>query len=245
MRKYILLTYLLFFNAFSISVFCQAITIFTIGDSTMADKTLENDNQERGWVQMLPMFFDANIRIDNRAANGRSSKSFIDEGRWDKVISDVTEGDYVFIQFGHNDEKNDGARHTIPGTTFDKNLQRFIEETRAKGGIPILFNSIVRRNFNENGILIDTHGDYLKSPQNVANEFDVFFIDLNKLTHNLVQNLGDVHSKAMYMWVGEKEDNTHLNINGAYQVAKLAAKSISECVPELSKHIQYQQLKIK
>ena len=109
-------------------------TVFMIGDSTMANKKLEGNNPERGWGQMLPGFFTEDIRVDNHAVNGRSSKSFIDEGRWDKVIAHVQKGDYVFIQFGHNDEKPDEARHTEPGTTFDANLRRFVRETKEKGG---------------------------------------------------------------------------------------------------------------
>ena len=123
------------------------ITIFMIGDSTMANKSLTGGNPERGWGQMLPGYLSEEIRVDNHAVNGRSSKSFIDEGRWEKVISQVKKGDYVFIQFGHNDEKSDPERYTAPGSTFDENLKRFVNETRAKGGIPVLFNSIVRRNF--------------------------------------------------------------------------------------------------
>ena len=133
------------------------ITIFMIGDSTMANKNLVGGNPERGWGQMLPGFFTENIRVCNYAKNGRSSKSFIDEGLWDEVISQVRKGDYVFIQFGHNDEKPDELRHTVPGSTFDDNLRRFVKETKEKGGIPVLFNSIVRRNFrnNTNAILED------------------------------------------------------------------------------------------
>ena len=164
-------------------------TIFMIGDSTMANKPLDGDNPERGWGQMLPGFFTEDIRVDNHARNGRSSKSFIDEGLWEQVRTQIRKGDYVFIQFGHNDEKPKPDRHTDPGTTFDANLRRFVEETRAKGGIPVLFNSIVRRNFfdNKNAVtdddlrrekvegtslegdtLIDTHGAYLESPRRVA-----------------------------------------------------------------------------
>ena len=95
------------------------ITIFMIGDSTMANKSLTGGNPERGWGQMLPGYLSEEIRVDNHAVNGRSSKSFIDEGRWEKVISQVKKGDYVFIQFGHNDEKSDPKRYTAPGSTFE------------------------------------------------------------------------------------------------------------------------------
>ena len=252
------------------------ITIFTIGDSTMANKKLEGKNPERGWGQMLSRYFTDDITIDNHAVNGRSSKSFIDEGRWDNVLSKIQKGDYVFIQFGHNDEKDDPKRHTDPGTTFDANLRKFVEETRAKGGIPVLFNSIVRRNFEKSGAdavadaikqddirsgidpkapkevieegakLIDTHGAYLNSPANVAKELNVTFIDLNSLTHKLVEDLGPEKSKKLYLWVQPKtvpalpdgrEDNTHLNVHGASIVAEMAAKAVAEAIPELAQYL--------
>ena len=123
-------------------------TIFVIGDSTAAKKDLSKGKLERGWAMMLQQYFDtAYIRVDNHAVNGRSSKSFIDEGRWDKVLSLIKPGDYVIIQFGHNDEKPQPERHTDPGSTFDYNLAKYVRETREKGGIPVLMNCVVRRNF--------------------------------------------------------------------------------------------------
>lgn len=257
------------------------ITIFTIGDSTMANKKLEGENPERGWGQMLSRYFTDDITIDNHAVNGRSSKSFIDEGRWDAVLSKIQKGDYVFIQFGHNDEKDDPHRHTDPGTTFDANLKKFVEDTRAKGGIPVLFNSIVRRNFGKadgnavanaikqddirNGIdpkapkdsieegatLIDTHGAYLISPKNVAKELNVTFIDLNSLTHKLVEGMGPQKSKELYLWVEPKtvpalpngrEDNTHLNVHGASVIAEMAVKAVAEAIPELQQYVRHYDL---
>lgn len=257
------------------------ITIFTIGDSTMANKKLEGGNPERGWGQMLSRYFTDYITIDNHAVNGRSSKSFINEGRWDVVLSKIQKGDYVFIQFGHNDEKDDPNRHTDPGTTFDANLKKFVEDTRAKGGIPVLFNSIVRRNFGKadgnavanaikqddirNGIdpkapkdsieegakLIDTHGAYLISPKNVAKEMNVTFIDLNSLTHKLVEGMGPQKSKELYLWVEPKtvpalpngrEDNTHLNVHGASVIAEMAVKAVAEAIPELQQYVRHYDL---
>ena len=266
-RAVLLLMVSFFFFAFKEEQ--RDITIFMIGDSTMANKNLVGGNPERGWGQMLPGFFTENIRVCNYAKNGRSSKSFIDEGLWNEVISQVRKGDYVFIQFGHNDEKPDELRHTDPGSTFDDNLRRFVKETKEKGGIPVLFNSIVRRNFRNNtnaileddapkvvsaisehpkegDILIDTHGEYLNSPRNVAKDLDVVFIDLNRITHDLVEGLGSEKSKELYMWIPQntvlicpkgKEDNTHLNIYGARVVAKLAVTAISEAIPELEKYV--------
>ena len=247
----------------------RVVTIFMIGDSTMANKKLDGGNPERGWGHVLPGFFSEDIRIDNHAVNGRSSKSFIDEGRWDKVIAQVQKGDYVFIQFGHNDEKPDSLRHTEPGTTFDANLRRFVRETKEKGGIPVLFNSIVRRSFGidstavladdkpkdasaadllEGQRLVDTHGAYLESPRRVAREERVLFIDMNKITHDLVENLGPVESRKLFMWVPAntvatcpkgKKDNTHLNIYGARVVAGLAVDVIAKEIPALAPFVRH------
>ena len=187
----------------------NVVTVFMIGDSTMANKSLDAGNQERGWGHVLGGFFSENIRVENHAVNGRSSKSFIDEGRWQEVLDRIRPGDYVLIQFGHNDEKADETRHTDPGTTFDANLRKFVTETRSKGGIPVLFNSIVRRNFGENANaiasddvrsekstaveegdkLVDTHGKYLDSPRNVAREMKVCFIDLNDASTQIGRKL--------------------------------------------------------
>lgn len=199
------------------------VKIFMIGDSTMANKKYQS-TPERGWGMVLACFFDDEVEIDNHAVNGRSSKSFIDEGRWQKVIDNVKPGDYVFIQFGHNDEKPKPERHTDPGTTFDANLRRFVEETRQRGGIPVLFNAVVRRNFQiveekndddeklrlidaktaplvkEGDTLRDTHGAYLDSPRNVAHETGCAFVDANLITHNLEQSLGREESKKLHMW---------------------------------------------
>jgi pectinesterase len=245
------------------------ITIFMIGDSTMANKNITGGNPERGWGMVLQGFFSEDVVIDNHAVNGRSSKSFIDEGRWDAVLSKIKKGDYVFIQFGHNDEKPAADRHTDPGTTFDENLRRFVRETRERGGIPVLFNSIVRRNFrrpndeaiakdarNEAGtskdetegtVLYDTHGAYLDSPRNVAKEMGVTFIDMNKITHDLVEEMGPEDSKRLFMWVEPnkvpafpkgREDNTHLNVYGAKVVAGLAVDAIAEAIPELAQYVR-------
>lgn len=251
----------------------DTVTVFMIGDSTMADKPLDKENQERGWGQMLPVYFEGAIKVDNHAVNGRSSKSFIDEGRWDKVREQIRPGDYVIIQFGHNDEKAKSAdRYTVPGSTFDANLKKFVSETREKGGTPILMNSIVRRNFPANGIaaaqtddrqktwkkglenypaegdtLVDTHGDYRIAPRNVAEEMGVVFIDMNAMTHELVQGLGKDSSKELYMWmpVGVYEfapngriDNTHLNVLGGLIVSRLAVNALAEKVPALKPYIR-------
>ena len=199
-------------------------TIFIIGDSTAAQKDLSKGKLERGWGMMLQQCFDDNIRVDNHAVNGRSSLSFINEGRWDKVLEKMKPGDYVIIQFGHNDEKPKADRHTDPGSTFDYNLAKFVRETREHGGIPVLMNAVVRRNFAkvapkndddeklrnttfadgaktvEGDSLVDTHGLYRVAPRDVAQRMHCHFVDANKITHDLEQGLGREGSKRLHMW---------------------------------------------
>lgn len=235
------------------------VTIYMIGDSTMADKDVRNENQERGWGQMLPDFLKAGIMVDNHAMNGRSSKSFIDEGRWDAVVAKLKKGDYVFIQFGHNDEKTEEKLHTVPGGSFDENLRRFVKESREKGAIPVLFNSIARRNFpppgqkehqytydTEGDVLIDTHGEYAESPRQVALEMDVPFVDMMRLTHQLVSAMGPEESKKLFMWIPEgiydahpngKMDNTHLNIHGGRVIAGIAIREVAKIIPGLAPYV--------
>ena len=150
----------LFLMLTSLNCLAQKPTIYGIGDSTMANKVKPEENPERGWGQMLPLFFNDNITIDNRAVNGRSTRSFIAEKRWDDILKTLKKGDYVFIQFGHNDQKEkDSTRYTNPHTAYRHNLIRFVTETRAKGATPIIFSSIVRRNFNEKGVLISNNSE--------------------------------------------------------------------------------------
>lgn len=211
----------------------ESFKIYTIGDSTMADKKPES-YPETGWCQVLGDYLDESITVKNHAVNGRSSLSFISEGRWQSVLDSLQSGDYVFIQFGHNDQKDyDSTRFTTPFGTYARNLESFVKETREKGATPVLFTSIVRRKFGENGLLVDTHGDYPKATRTVARQLDVKLIDLQKLTEELVNSLGDEPSKELYMWVlpcenypEGREDDTHLTEKGAHRVAQLA---MEEC----------------
>jgi len=207
--------------------------IFTIGDSTMATKKPEVF-PETGWCQVLPEFLDNTVTVHNHAVNGRSSKSFIDEGRWQLVLDSLQPGDVLFIQFGHNDQKeNDSTRYTSPRGTYSENLERFVNEARSKGAEPILFTSIVRRKFDEDGKLVDTHGDYPSAVRQVAQKLNVPLVDLQKLTENWINKLGDEGSKAMYLYIEPNEnypegrkDDTHLSVEGAKNVARLA---MEEC----------------
>jgi pectinesterase len=225
----------------------KKITIFIIGDSTAANKDTSGGKQERGWGQMFQSNFNENfVVVDNHAVNGRSTKSFLDEGRWDVVKKLIKKGDYVMIQFGHNDAKDEEARHTDPGTTFDANLKKYATETSKLGGIPILMSPVVRRKW-KNGALVDTHGDYRLRAKIVADSLKVHYIDGNAITEKLEKNLGEEGSKRLHLIFapGEQaaypagiEDNTHYNVYGATIVAKLFAEALVKEVPDLSKYLK-------
>lgn len=214
----------------------EPFTIYTIGDSTMSDKTPEV-YPETGWCQVLADYLDESVRVENHARNGRSSKSFIDEGRWQAVRDSLEPGDVVFIQFGHNDEKEyDSTRYTTPCGSYMANLERFVNESSEKGASPILFTSIVRRKFGEDGLLVNTHGDYPEALRSLASRLDVPMIDLEKLTGEWVNFLGDEASKEMYLWIlpcenypEGREDDTHLSEKGARSIAQLA---LGECISQ-------------
>ena len=149
----------------------RPITIHMIGDSTMANKPLVPPNSERGWGQLLSLYFDEGVRIQNYAANGRSTRSFIAEGRWKTVLQNLKPGDYVIIQFGHNDEKtNNAGLGTAPFGAFKENFESYVRETREHQATPILATPIARRRFDSDGKFFDTHGDYPAAIRKVAEE---------------------------------------------------------------------------
>ncbi len=204
--------------------------IYLIGDSTMSNKKNIDINPERGWGQILPQFFNENIIIDNHAVNGRSTKSFIDEGRWDKVKEKINPGDYVFIQFGHNDSKTqDPKRYTNPLIGYRTNLERFVRESINLQATPILITPVARRNFNEHGVLVDTHGLYPLVVDLVANQMNVDLIDLQRFSEELILKHGVEGSKKIFLHFekGEhpyykegKTDNTHFSEYGATFIAQ-------------------------
>lgn len=237
-----------------------------IGDSTMANKNIEK-GPERGWGMALQGFFTENVRVDNHALNGRSSRSFILEGHWQKVIDAIKPGDYLVIQFGHNDEKGVAGdkRHTDPGTTFDDNYRMFCRAAMAKGATPIVMNAVVRRNFYtkkdnsqddeslreikignftdkvNSDTLIDTHGNYVKTPKLVARELRVPYVDANKITKDLENSMGVEKSRSLHMISATKgsQDNTHYTIYGAHIVASLLVDEMAKVCPELKPYVRH------
>jgi lysophospholipase L1-like esterase len=226
----------------------NAITVFMIGDSTMADKPVVPANPERGWGQLLPTYFKEGVRVENHAVNGRSSKSFRDEGRWKTVLSRIKTGDYVIIQFGHNDEKSqDKTRFTEPFGAFTENLTLYVKESRNRGAHPIFATAIVRRKFNADGKLEDTHGDYIKAVRELAPWLNVPLLDLNRRSEELVQRMGPQRSKQLFKWTEpgdypeQKEsfkDDTHLNAFGASRICDLAVGELKAKIPDLAKWLK-------
>jgi len=231
MKKYILLTFLI-----TTISFAQKTSIYCIGDSTMANKKDPEKNPEHGWAQVLQPFFKDNIVVINKAVNGRSTKSFINEKRWDSIYKKLKKGDYVLIEFGHNDEKiEDSTRYTNPHTSYRYNLIRFVQESREKGAVPILLTSIARRNFNDKGVLVPTHGDYPLETRLVAQEYKVPFIDLEYYTELLEQSYGPEKSKQLHLhykagenpyYDKDKADDTHLSLKGAAAIAQIVINQI-------------------
>ncbi len=224
------------------------ITLRLMGDSTMADKDLSKENPERGWGQRLPSHLDTSVRVVNYAQNGRSTKSFIDRGLWDKVKKDLRPGEYLFIQFGHNDSKTDDPERYAPAFgAYQENLRKFIDYALETGAKPVLFTPVSRRWFDDEGRLKkDCHGDYPAAVFQVAEEYGLPVIDANAITQAWLESVGDEASRKYYMWVEPGtcprhpdglKDNTHTNVAGARKLVELLLPAIVEVIPELSCHV--------
>ncbi|MBN2626144.1 MAG: rhamnogalacturonan acetylesterase [Spirochaetales bacterium] len=217
--------------------------IFLAGDSTMARKE-DREYPENGWGMMVEECFLPGVTFHNEAVNGRSTKSFIDEGRWQGILDRIGPGDYVFIQFGHNDEKReDPSRYADPFGAYSRNLAYFIDSSRAKGANPVLLTSVCRRKFDARGVLEMTHGEYPEAMKVVAAERGVPCIDMESRTAALLTELGRERSIALFMHLAPgiypnhpegKADDTHFVEEGARMAASLVAQGIRVALPELA-----------
>lgn len=211
------------------------VTLFLVGDSTCADKA-DKAIPETGWGTPFQYFFDESVRVDNHARNGRSTKSFMNEGLWDAVLDKVTEGDYVFIQFGHNDEVPSKVGRYTTAEEYQANLEQYVAQTREKGAFPVLLTPVTRRSW-EDGLLINTHEQYAQLVRDVAQRLEVPMIDMTKRSMQLLHQFGESRSKLLYHHLapGEhpnypegKSDNTHFNELGARKMAQEVLDGIQE-----------------
>ena len=222
----------------------KPITIWLCGDSTMSIKE-KRAYPETGWGMPFVYFWDSTVSIENLAKNGRSTSSFKNEGLWKKVMDGAQEGDYVFVQFGHNDEVPTKKTYTTE-TEFKSNLKQYIAEARNKKAILILLTPMARRKFDVAGKIEGTHDRYSQIVRDVAKEERVILFDMDKSTQQLCQQFGVENSKLLFLQLkpGEhpnypdgKEDNTHFNELGARLVAQLVLDEIEKQVPGLADRI--------
>lgn len=191
--------------------------VFYIGDSTVQLNRFDTYPQT-GMAQVLELFMAPDVRVLPHGKNGRSTKSFLDEGLFEPVRQGMEEGDFLFIQFGHNDEKDDPLRHTDPFGSFQDNLRYFIREARSRGTYPVLITPIARRLFDGEGrFLPGSHGEYPAAVRQVGEQERVPVADLTALTEAFLTELGDEPSKPLFVW---PKDNTHLKYDGAVKMAR-------------------------
>jgi lysophospholipase L1-like esterase len=223
-------------NALEIEPASRILRLFLAGDSTVTDQDVSG-YPYAGWGQALPARFKHDVCVDNHAVSGRSSKSFVDEGRLDVILGEIKAGDFLFIQFGHNDQKPDPERATEPFTTYKEHLRRYIDAARSREANPVLVTPVHRCYFNGDGTLSSTHGDYVTAVRELAEEADVPLIDLAARTQELYERLGPEESKELFMWLlpgeymnfpGGLEDNTHFHENGAVCIAGMVADAVRE-----------------
>jgi lysophospholipase L1-like esterase len=201
-------------------------TLYIAGDSTAAQKYADAA-PETGWGMALPCFLREQLEVANHAVNGRSSKSFVDEGRLEVVLEAIRPGDLLLIQFGHNDEKSaDPTRYTEPWTTYQDYLRQYVDGARAHGARPVLATPVERRKFDADGNAVPTHGDYPAAMRALAEEEHVALLDIQALSIALWQRLGVEETKKYFNWTATEQDNTHFNPPGAIAVARLVAAEL-------------------
>lgn len=205
----------------------------------MATKERDTPNPEYGWGEVLPRFFADPALVVNHAVNGRSTKSFRERGHWQQLLDALAPGDWVLLQFGHNDAKReDPARYTEPRGEYAENLRRFVAEVRARGAHPLLATAVARRKWDTSGAkprVLDTHGEYLVVTREVAKAEGVPLLELFALTRALEEERGVEGSKRLHLWIPPQtyerkpegwQDDTHYSREGAHRAAALAVQEM-------------------
>lgn len=200
-------------------------TVFLLGDSTVCDQAKEPFNS---WGQMLTRFFKPTVAIANHGESGETYRDSIGRRRLDKVLSAMRPGDWLLMQFGHNDQKQIAAKSGGPFTTYKAEIRKHVEGVRSRGGVPVILSPMERRGFDENGKVRGSLADYAAAAKAVAAELDVAFIDLNALSKPLYEALGVEGSAQAFAAPQGKVDNTHHNNFGSYQLAKCVVQAIRQ-----------------
>lgn len=224
----------------------EPVTIHLAGDSTMAEKLPER-RPETGWGEALHKFFrEDRVRVSNHAKNGRSTRLFIEQKHWQTLLDSLKKGDYVFIQFGHNDSAKDRPDRYTPPEDYRANLVRFVREVRGRKATPVLFTPVMRRRFTKEGVFQDAHGVYPDIVREVAAELKAPLIDMHRTSGRVLVGYGPEESRKLFLQLkpGENpnypngvEDNTHFNPRGAEEMAALAVEGIRERRLGLAKYL--------
>ncbi len=221
-------------------------TIWLCGDSTIAIKETKT-YPETGWGMPFVYFWDSAVEIKNLAKNGRSTKTFISENLWQQVVDGAKEGDYVFIQFGHNDESPEKVERYASPEVFKANLVKFVTESRAKKAIPVLLTPVSRRKFDTAGNALETHIAYSSYVKEVAAQEQVLFIDLDTKSRELYQKFGKENSTWLFMQLKPGEhpnypdgriDNTHFTELGARLIAQIVLQEFKKLNTDLNQNIR-------
>jgi lysophospholipase L1-like esterase len=207
----------------------SAITVYLAGDSTVTDQPREPYNS---WGQMLPRFFKQGVAVANHAESGESLKSFTSARRIDKIFSTIKPGDYLFIQFGHNDQK-DKSRGAGAYTTYKDSLKSYVARARGAKAIPVLITPVSRRSFGPDEKIANNLGDFPDAVRQLATEENVPLIDLNNISHAFYEAMGPDQSKQAFA----PGDNTHHNNYGSYELAKCVVEGIRSAKLDLAKFI--------
>lgn len=224
------------------------VTVYLAGDSTCAAK-LPEKRPETGWGEMMQQYFDdKKVVIDNRAMNGRSTKTFISEGRWQAIVDVLKKGDWVFVQFGHNDESKEKGERYTPPDQFRANLLRFVSDVKAKKANIVLLTPVMRRKFDSEGKFVDQHpAEYPQAFREIAKEHKVPLIDMHQKSLKVLESFGVEGSRSLFLQLkpGENanypngiEDNTHFVPKGAEEMAKLVVEGIRESGLRLRKYLK-------
>lgn len=206
-----------------------ATTVFLAGNSTVVDQ----DKEPWGaWGQMIPAFFaPGKVAVANYAESGETYLAFKKEQRLEKIWSMAKPGDYLFMEFAHNDQKA-GPYHLDPFTTYKATIKEWVEEARKRGLKPVIVTSMARRNFDANGKAKNSLGDYPEAARQAGKENNVPVIDLNAMSSTMDTAWGPVNSAKGFV------DGTHANVYGAYELAKCIVEGIKEVLPDLARKLK-------